>query len=372
MKKLKIQILVNEPPHSAMDERVNILKNTLQKRNAEVFVLHRSSRIKDIFNFLFQIITFRPHIVWIMDVRITGTTAIFLYKLINPKVKVVFDTGDDEYWLSKNKGRNVIICYIIKLMQSLAYKIAAFIIVRGRYHKEYLEKRGIKNVFWIPDGVNTDIFRYSPSIELRKSLGLENAITIGVVGSLNWSKKLNWCYGVEIVEAMRYLKEYPVKGIIIGDGDGLEYLKKLASQYGLSENILFLGRIKLEELPKYINLIDIAVSTQTNDIAGWVRTGAKLPIYLACERYVLCSDVGEAHYILPKEMKIPMRTQLDDDYPLRLAERIRELINNKKGEDLRWEEGRKIAVNFFDYKVISQKFSEVLDKLIIPVMEVRE
>jgi hypothetical protein len=50
--------------------------------------------------------------------------------------------------------------------------------------------------------------------------------------------------------------------------------------------------------------MDICLSTQTNDVVGWVRTTGKLPLYLAAGRYVLASRVGEAARVLPEEMLV--------------------------------------------------------------------
>lgn len=247
------------------------------------------------------------------------------------------------------------------MFEWISFHVADVVVVRGRYHKEILSKI-IKKVEWIPDGVDIDIFKFRDAGKLKKEMGLEGSFVVGTVGSINYTKKLNWCYGMEIVEAIRLLKNYPVKGVIVGNGNGLPLLKELCKKYGIEDRVVFVGRIEKSRLPDYINLMDVCVSTQTNDIAGWVRATGKLPLYLACERYVLCSDVGEAHYILPEEMRIPMVSKLDIDYPSKLAERLRKIIENNKS--LRWSEGRKIAEEVFGYDRISSSACFIIEKLI--------
>ena len=72
---------------------------------------------------------------------------------------------------------------------------------------------------------------------------------------------------------------------------------------------MFAGRRPLTELPALLAACDICLSTQTNDVPGNVRTTGKLPLYLACGRYILASNVGEAARVLPPEMLVPYDEQ---------------------------------------------------------------
>ena len=94
---------------------------------------------------------------------------------------------------------------------------------------------------------------------------------------------------------------------------------------GVEDRIVFAGRRPLAELPEILSACDVCLSTQTNDIPGNVRTTGKLPLYLACGRYVLASRVGEAARVLPGEMLVPYEGTVDKEYPSRLAERVRAL-----------------------------------------------
>ena len=121
--------------------------------------------------------------------------------------------------------------------------------------------------------------------------------------------------------------------------------------------------IPFENLPEYVNAMDICLSTQTDDIIGWMRTTAKLPLYLAAGRYVLATDVGEAHYLLPSKMLISYNGSKDDGYPLRLAEKIRGILDNRN--ELSYGiENRNIAIENFDYKVLSKQLeNSILEQI---------
>jgi glycosyltransferase involved in cell wall biosynthesis len=130
---------------------------------------------------------------------------------------------------------------------------------------------------------------------------------IGMVGSVVWSPVRESCYGWELVEIVKQLQgniDRPVRGIMVGDGSGLPRLKERCQQLGIEGLVEFAGRVPYAELPGWLHRMDICLSTQTNDVVGWVRTTGKLPLYLAAGRYVLASRVGEAARVLPEEMLV--------------------------------------------------------------------
>ena len=115
-------------------------------------------------------------------------------------------------------------------------------------------------------------------------------------------------------------------------------------------------------------MIDICISTQTNNIVGWVRTTGKLPLYLACNKFIIATRVGEASRILPEEMLIsypasPPEGKIikDSSYPKRLADKILAIqqapdIFNKK------ELGRKIVAKYFEHTKLSRTAANIIKK----------
>jgi glycosyltransferase involved in cell wall biosynthesis len=154
-----------------------------------------------------------------------------------------------------------------------------------------------------------------------------------------------------------------VKGLIIGDGSGLPELKARCVARGLQDRIVFLGRIPYDDLPRYLNLMDICLSTQTNDAAGQVRTTGKLPLYLACGRFVLASDVGEAGRVLPPRMLVPYNGTIDLEYPSRLADRVRSLLKHP-GSLQQQAECVAIAQTHFDYDILAASVRQTICKLL--------
>ena len=155
--------------------------------------------------------------------------------------------------------------------------------------------------------------------DLRRQLGVEGRLVVGLVGSSVWSEILQTCYGWDLVELMRLLRDEPVAAVMIGGGSGIPVLQARCREYGLEGRVLFLGHTPYEQLPRYLNAMDVCLSTQSNDLVGQVRTTGKLPLYLACGRYVLASRVGEAARVLPDDMLVEYEETVDRAYPERLG-----------------------------------------------------
>src|SRR5262249_43225904 len=142
-----------------------------------------------------------------------------------------------------------------------------------------------------------------------------------------------------------------------------EHLRERAHAAGVEDRMVFAGRRPLSELPGLLAACDVCLSTQTNDLPGNVRTTGKLPLYLACGRYVLASRAGEAGRVLPDEMLVPYQGTLDREYPMRLAQRVRDLVAHRERLDAA-SIGPSPARRHFDYDTLTPRVEAVLDQVI--------
>jgi hypothetical protein len=95
-----------------------------------------------------------------------------------------------------------------------------------------------------------------------------------------------------------------------------------------------------------------------------VRTTGKLPLYMACGKYVLASSVGEATRVLPKEMLVSYDGARDDGYPARLAERVRALVTHPDRLDAGLA-NVDVARREFDYDVLARRVDRVMQDVIV-------
>lgn len=297
-----------------------------------------------------------PGLVYVFDMALAGVVAAGLHRW-RSRTRLVVDTGDAITVLARSL-RGPAGVAMTAALERFALAYSDHIVVRGTYHRELLAARGVAATV-IPDGVDLDVFQPRDDRPGRELLGVGHELTIGVLGSCIWSPSLQIAYGWDLVELLGELRGLPVKGVLIGDGSGVAHLRERARALGVEDQMIFAGRRPMAELPDLLAACDICLSTQTNDDAGNVRTTGKLPLYLACGRYVLASRVGEARYVLPDEMLVSYDGLVDRAYPGRLAERVRGLLDDRSRLALR-DRGPAIAREHFDYNRLAQRLSMLL------------
>lgn len=323
MKNVRVTFLVNGGPQSIEALRARALARQLPPPAAR-FLYREDSRLKSFWNWQRALRHERPDLLYVLNTALPGALQAAWWRRFHG-VPYLLDTGDTVYWMARQSGIQAgWRLPLLWLLEKIALQNAATIIVRGTRHREYLRVEGFFRVEVVRDGYAEQSSATTDSVEsLRHRWGLHGRFVVGVMGSLVFSPRLNICYGWDLVQALARLKDLPVVGLVIGDGNGRPWLEDQARQAGVLDRILFCGRIPYAEVPAHLRLMDIALSTQTNNLPGQVRTTGKLPEYMAAERFILASRVGEAALLLPEMMLLDYEGEVDLQYPARLADRIR-------------------------------------------------
>jgi glycosyltransferase involved in cell wall biosynthesis len=365
MSSIKLMFFINGSEGSAVGVRARLLSERLPPDWSIRFHYRPSPKWKGIPLFIQAAIAFKPAVIYVMDTAYTGVLAGYIAKRLLG-CKVVTDTGDLAFELAKSIGTySKSQLALINGIEQLATTHSDHLVVRGSYHKEWLSHQGITQVEFIPDGVVTGDIQIADSVFFKTQLGLSpDEMTVGLVGTMSWSEKYQLCYGWDVIEAIGLLKDVPIKGILIGDGDGRSRLEVRATELGIRDRVIFVGQVPYEKLSQYLAAIDICISTQSNDLVGQVRTTGKLPLYLAHQKYVIATDVGEASRVLPGVgCLLPYIGVRDDQHPMRLAIQLRKLVNDPSLLDIA-KQAPKIAVEHFDYDVLAKRVELLCRKLV--------
>lgn len=197
--------------------------------------------------------------------------------------------------------------------------------------------------------------------EAKKNFGIpEQHLVCGVVGSLQWSHRQQYGYGLELVETLKRTQRPDLSILIVGDGSGLGRLKSLVPPH-LQERVRFTGRLAQNQVACALQALDIGFITQTLDGLGSFRLTTKLPEYLASGVAVAMSPIpGYYDYVAPAGWPLPPYHPASETFHAECAAWI---------DKLPWEEveakkahARPQALRF-DYRNATQKFQFFLEQL---------
>lgn len=364
MSKLKLMFFVNGSEASSAGVRAKMFAKQLPSDWDICFNYRPLQKWKGILPFIQSALSFRPDIIYVMDTAYTGVLAGYITKKLIG-CKLITDTGDVAFELAKSSGMySAKQLALINGIEQMALANSDCFVVRGSYHKSWLASQGILNVVFIPDGVDTKTAKPIDATSLKKELGLENSLVVGLLGTMSWSQKHQMCYGWDVLEALGMLKDEPIKALLVGDGDGRPILEHRAQELGIGDRVVFTGQIHYDHLPRYLSAMDICVSTQSNDLVGMVRTTGKLPLYLAYGKYVIATDVGEARSVLPGIGCLLSYEGVRDNYhPARLAQQLRKLSAQPQLLQIA-SEARQVAIENFDYAMLTKRVEKLCRELV--------
>lgn len=162
--------------------------------------------------------------------------------------------------------------------------------------------------------------------DVRQRLGIpEDAIVAGIVGNLAWNERYRYCYGWELVAAMRRVRRPDVHVVIAGGGPGIERLRELAGD-DLGRRVHIPGAIEPALVPSYLAAMDIGSLPQSVDQVGGSRYTTKLPEYIAARLPVITGQIPAAYDVMADwSLRLPGEAPWDPRYVdalARLLERV--------------------------------------------------
>ncbi len=186
---------------------------------------------------------------------------------------------------------------------------------------------------------------------------------LGIVGSptVISLRSLEPIYDIEtLVNSIPLvLKEIPeAKFLVVGGGSQETRLKEQAKSLGIFQSVKFTGWIPNDELPEYLDSVDIYVSTSLSD-AGLASSTAEA---MACGLPVIITDFGDNRKWVEDGANgflIPLKN------PQVLASKIIQLIRNKEIRDKFGQINRQIIEERNDWQKEMGKIEELYESLMI-------
>jgi phosphatidyl-myo-inositol dimannoside synthase len=220
--------------------------------------------------------------IWVGQVLPVGTVIYFLSKIF--KLPYFVTCHGNDLLRAKSHSRK------FKLAKKILNK-AEFVEANTEFTKNILIKdyglneNKVKVVY--PEcTLNKDMVNHDVVRELKNKYGLENKKVLLTVGRLVESKGID-----QVIKSLDIVKkEIPdLVYIVIGDGPDKDRLK------GLSNSVIFIGSVPLEQLPNYYSLSHSFIMTPRKNIQG--DTESFGIVYLEAQEFglpVIAGDTGGA------------------------------------------------------------------------------
>ncbi|MGE5462332.1 MAG: glycosyltransferase family 4 protein [Syntrophothermus sp.] len=130
----------------------------------------------------------------------------------------------------------------------------------------------------IPTGLDIAPYKDADGNALRAEWGWPDDKVIISVGRL--AEEKNWATLLQAFAHAR--KEQPnIRLVLVGDGPQAQALQQLAGELGITERVLFAGRVPFEQVPTYLKAADLfafASVTETQGLATLEAMAAGLPV----------------------------------------------------------------------------------------------
>ncbi len=172
-----------------------------------------------------------------------------------------------------------------KYMRGVLKRMDAVIVPSPSIGKELLSLTSPKRIECIPTG--TDVERFHPGIDgtaFRKRYGLEGKV-VASVGRLSFEKNMD--------AVIRSMKDVDATLLVVGDGPAGPGLRKLASELGMEDKVVFTGYIDNSLVSEAYAASDMLVSASRFETQGLSVLEA-----MACGLPVACCDARAFHDII--------------------------------------------------------------------------
>jgi glycosyltransferase involved in cell wall biosynthesis len=221
--------------------------------------------------------------------------------------------------------------------------------------KKYLKSIGVKNIHIIPNGVAIDLLKPIHAERAKNLLNIEGTV-IGYVGSLEyWLDLETVLYALAVL--MKKTNEFrDLKLLLVGVSlytDYSRYLKRIASELGIANKIIFTGAVEYQKLALYISAMDVCINPRKPILLNKLTIGGKVFDYLACGKPVLSSNTPALAQLF---------TEKDGVFCYNSKSELIKMLQKVLKCNHDAHQYRAVASKY-DWNIIASKFENVLKKV---------
>jgi glycosyltransferase involved in cell wall biosynthesis len=217
------------------------------------------------------------------------------------------------------------------------------VVVSKKLKKIASSIKGKKNVLYLPNGVDTTLFKS------RKKYSGNVIGIVGYIGKIGNKFAYN-----EMASASKYIN---AKFMVVGFGKGLPDFKKYLKENGLEDKFEFIGYVDHKKLPFYIDKMDICLVPFGDFFTSETRSSIKIKEFMSMEKPIVASSVGE-NIIDLDNGRCGLLAKDQDDF----IEKIKTLQKDKKLRRILGKRARKRVEKIYDFKILGKKLYDFLKK----------
>ena len=234
-------------------------------------------------------------------------------------------------------SKNNLIYLIVKYISAKIYNSVDFIGVKCNPFSEYL----IKECKVKKEKIGL-LYEHAEKsyLDISEEAADNKCYDFMFLGNIGYSQ--NCKIIVEALEKSKIKKKYKLH--FIGEGSALEDLKSYVSKSEIKDNIIFHGRVSINEVNKFYEIADCCLLTLSNKTDCGLTLPAKLTSYMAASRPIIAVAEGATKEIIEKS-KCGICVSQDEINELIIA--MNYVINNKEKSIEMGKNGRKYFKKYF-------------------------
>ena len=181
-----------------------------------------------------------------------------------------------------------------KFMLARLLHRADLVLTTSKAQKEQLTGWGLDGakMMPLPSGVDVEAFSPRNGSALRKRYLLNDSKVVIYLGIMTKTRKLGM-----LIQALSQVKRQvsDAKLLMVGEGGDRTNLERLAGELGLSEDILFTGRVPYGDVPDFIAAADVALVAVPPSSSHKMGSPLKLFEYMAMAKPVVATEEIPEH-----------------------------------------------------------------------------
>lgn len=303
--------------------------------------------------------TYKYDATWAMMAHSAGVPAA-LFKLLKPKIPYVLtlQEGDPPEYIERTMRPFWPLFVRAFTTANMMQVISTFLGVWGR-------RRGYTGPLEVvPNAVNIQHFSqtYPPEeLEgLKRTLGKQQ----GDIFLITTSRLVHKNALDDVIRALPLLPAH-IKFLILGIGPDETMLKKLASELGVSDRIIFQGLVDHKDMPKFLRVSDIFIRPSRSEGMG----NSFVEAMVAGLPVIATQEGGIADFLFDQKRNPdtpPTGFAVDRDNPEQIAAAVTDVLANPEATRRVIEEGRRLACEKYDWEIIVRAMR---DKVFRPVLK---